>query len=161
MSVPRKYKLYIYLYMFFQAPCTPCWWSPKSLLLRTVLIAILAVALGNTYMVENPGSSVMPYYHRWQTLSQVCPELCTHLDSHVCSISDINQDVVVYICIKNQLNDFCWPFPCRDYIVEWVCSILMYIPQNSLSPVDSNYTSFWSLIVTYQNVEHLMRAALL
>jgi len=36
---------------------------------RTVLLAMLATSLGISFMVENPGSSLMPYFHRWTSFA--------------------------------------------------------------------------------------------
>lgn len=38
---------------------------------RTVLICVMVMILGGSYMVEQPGSSVMPKYKRWVWLSRI------------------------------------------------------------------------------------------
>lgn len=42
---------------------------------RSILLALLTVAMGGSFMIEQPGSSLMRYYGRLQWLTQQCPAL--------------------------------------------------------------------------------------
>lgn len=74
------FQLHIYVYMFKDVRI----WnnSPDShtvvslpLPARTVLLAMLATSLGISFMVENPGSSLMPYFHRWTSFAMTIRDL--------------------------------------------------------------------------------------
>lgn len=66
--------LFVWLTCFFRDP-------PLDLEnnLRVVCLILLTVARGGTYIVEQPGSSLLRYYHRFDWLCMQSTESCLHL----------------------------------------------------------------------------------
>lgn len=43
-----------------------------------MLLATLVVCIGGSFLVENPGGSLMPYYFRWQQFAKITKVFCQH-----------------------------------------------------------------------------------
>lgn len=84
--------------------------SLRPLDVRTVMIALMVICRGGSFMVEQPGSSAMPLFHRFQWLAKV-----TRVPLHILYHRRSNfwfQQVFFwkYVWFRNEC--FCYGFCC-------------------------------------------------